>query len=514
VENLRSKAAPFGATTLYAGALVALMLIQALMGANLLVLFCLVAASALSFLGATKVRKTGAEMLLWAIAAYLGFAALAQKTIFGQVVQSNLSVPTMASFGLLAATFSIGIGYKLSELLCRGRQDALRLGEFFSEMAAVRAIAIPLAVVSSCLYVAHLMLVRSTADGSGEGFGGFGSFYFLQNVSLAFLWAALAWSSKSRYLLAIGGMAVFALIAAMLSNEKRVMIDFTAVTALSFIFIQRLRRFWPLFVLISIGGLLVVTFLVPALQATRLEAKSAEPLERMDLAWSKLIQTGFDTAKLNELSDQQAESYQYAYGPNLSYYFPVATNADRFSLIFPLDQVQRNEGMPTVPFLTIFSDLSQMLPGFLVDKTSEVQGDVVAWHYGLRKYGSVARPVLGAPATAYALGGYLGLLILPGMVFFLIFSCATIIGGQLRDSPIAIAISTILMICVENTVSGLLAYISRPIPIMIITILLIRWLVYRMPSYQRWLAARSARSSNFVSPSKIDAQTNVSTASR
>ncbi len=305
---------------------------------------------------------------------------------------------------------------------------------------------------------------------------------------------------------------VFALLLSFLSNQKRILVDFGLVTLLSFIFIQQLRRYWPLLVMIGFAGGIANTFIVPAIQATRVEAKNLRPWERMDVAWTLLESTGFDPARLNEISDQQSEVYQYAFGPSLSYFYPKVVNADRYSLIFPLDQVERRADVSGVPMSLMLTDMVSVLPLPFINKNGEKSGDVIAWTYGIRRYGSIARPVLGAPASAYVFGGMLGLLILPGLTYLLIFSAATIVGGSLRDNPFGIATGAIVVITVEYTVPSL-GYFVRPVPVLIFSMLGIRWLSYRMPHYQRWLATRAAGSSNFSSPRTTAAQTSVSTAS-
>jgi hypothetical protein len=93
----------------------------------------------------------------------------------------------------------------------------------------------------------------------------------------------------------------------------------------------------------------------------------------------------------------------------MSYYYPDALNIDRYSLIFPLDQIVRHDPARISGNFAV-NELSELMPAAFVKKTGISFTDQVAWRFGIRKYGSVARPVIGLPAS-FAIGGYWGVFV-------------------------------------------------------------------------------------------------------
>jgi hypothetical protein len=498
---------------LYATAVLVFAILQIALSADILVLTALVFGSLIAVPSLLAKRTTAAEIFLLGYAIYTGFGALVAKGLLWQPVDQNLVSANQTSTALIMSSLSVLIGYFASRALAVRLDDKLKLGLFFSQTGAIRSAAAPVLLIGCAMYVAHILLKPDLRSGNTEGFGGFGSFYFLVNVGLSLCYSLASRTGRNRYWLLIIASAAFLLFCSMLSNERRPVIDFCIVTALSFAFNKRLRGKWWLLIGGTVAGSLVLLIVSPAIQAVRLRTSSLSPFERVSLVWDTMAEANFNPALINAERDKTAQMYQYAYGQNLSYAFPSTSDIDRYSLVFPLDQIVRNEGVPSLGLSSLVSGMTNMLPGPFVSKTGISSGDEIAWTYGLRAYGSIGRPVLGAPASAFAVGRWWGAAILPGVLLFFVFLGLRVIGGSLAENPIAIALATILLVLVEYDVAGLLAYFVRPFWTLLLALLTIRFISKRLPSYRRWEVNRVASANNSKSGKSSPAQTSAWNAS-
>lgn len=466
-------------------------IIQLMSGAKWEVVCALVLSSLLIIPAVSNSRKTGADIILLGFSFYLGLSSLIFKTLMGQKVDSNLIAPVETSVALILSSLSILSAYYLSRNIFRNYKDVFGIGSFYKNPAAVSSIVIYISIISCILYFLHISLHKG-GQASGEGFGGFGSFYFLINISLALLYAHVANKKNTSTWFLISGFGAFLLLCSLLSNEKRPIIDFGLVTLLSFIFLPKLRpKLWVL-VVITVVAIPSLAMLAGALEATRMEGRDLKPIERAEMTWKLLVDNDFNYSKISEKSSSIVTTFDFVYRPNMSYYYPATANVDRYSLIFPLDQVVR-EDPKRLPIQSALSEFVEMMPAGLVEKKGISFSDLIAWNFGIRHYGSVARPVLGLPSSAYAVGGIPGVIIIPGIFSFLIFSASILVSGRLDGSPIAIALAIILLVCVENSFARLGAYLIRPIWFIIIPLIVMKFLTRRTFAYRRWeRAARSA----------------------
>lgn len=485
------------------GCLLFLALMQVALGTSVFLAGAVLLSSLIFLPAVFNTRKDGADIVLFGLAFYLAIGGLLFKTLAGQRLETNLLAPQLTATALVLASLSILGGYFLSRAVVSGRGDVLNLARFFRNPATVGSLVMPLTLVSCGIYLLHIYLSKggdADTPGQQKGFGGFGSFYFLVNISLAFLYAHLANYRKRGTWKGIAAVGTFLLLCSLLSNEKRPVIDFGIVTLVSFIFIDRLRpRLWVL-ITSAVVALPLLLMLSGAIEATRMAGKNLPPLERVELTWSLLADNNFNVSRIMEASGSAATGYSYTYRPNMSYYYPSTMNVDRYSLIFPLDQVARHDPS-RIPMSVAAQEVVETLPSIIASKTGIAFVDRLAWYYGIRAHGSVGRPVIGIPGSAFAVGGLMGVALLPGLCFFLVFSASRLLGGDLRNSPLAIGLSTVFLITVEWDFMRLFVFFLRPLWLIVIGVMVLGMITLRLPAYRKWRAARVALSMSSGRPS-------------
>jgi hypothetical protein len=237
--------------------------------------------------------------MLFAFSFYMGFASLIFKTSIGQSVDDNLVSPYETSSVLILASISVLLSYISARILFFNKKDILNLSGFFKNQSAINSAIFPISITSILIFYCIYISAR-VVEMLGKGrFGGFGSFKFMINISLALLFASIAFSKsfplKSWVLVGLLGVALLA--ASFLSNEKRPVIDFMLVAFLSFICFDKLRP--HLWVLISVGLIFmpVLAMLAGALEATRMAGKDMSPMERADLTLNFIIEKNFNISK-------------------------------------------------------------------------------------------------------------------------------------------------------------------------------------------------------------------------
>ena len=475
-----------------------LALLQLAFGASFIVVAALMVASFLALPAIFNRQKSPSDIVLIGLAFYFGIGSLFFKTMFRQSVDANLVTPALTASALMLASLSVLAGYFASRYVFRNAGDALGLSAFFRTRGGMAAIVAQVTLFACGTYLLQIYFVKGGdtpggGDAGGGAIGFFGMFYFLVNIAVGLLYGYAALTRKKSVWLVIALLGGFLFFCSLLANEKRPIIDFGLVTLLSFIFIDGLRpRLWIL--LVSAGiAIPALLLLAGAMEATRSAGRSLPPLERAALTWDLLVQNDFDYGKISERSSDAATSFRYSYRQNMSYYYPATANVDRYSLIFPLDQVVRHDPQ-RISVEAVASSFTRWLPRGLVKKTNVSLGDEVAWRYHVRANGSIARPVMGVPATSFAFAGLFGVALLPGLGYFFIFSAAQVLGGRLRNSPLAIGLSAVLLILVEWDFASLFAYLMRPIWVILICLVALRALAVRTSIYRRWRATMVARS--------------------
>jgi hypothetical protein len=108
-------------------------------------------------------------------------------------------------------------------------------------------------------------------------------------------------------------------------------------------------------------------------------------------------------------------------------------------LLFPTDQIVRRQGsIGNVELGTVQKYLvSSILPSFFTEKREEAIVDIIAWEFGIRGYGSVARPVLGMPASTLSVAGIIGGLAIVFCTILPFLALTNILFGPVKNSLFA-----------------------------------------------------------------------------
>lgn len=401
---------------------------------------------------------------------YFGSGSLLVKTAAGQPVQSNLHAPDLSAGFLLAGFASITIGYGLSQKVRRPLRFAERLRAVTDDGANLQRFAVPVFALGALFLFLQTQFRGNAVNGGFEaGFGGFGAFYPLLPLGAAMQAAlgARAYRGRWRHGVVLGGMALVILALTLADNTKRTLFDFLFVVALAFVALGG-RRGWVWIVPGAIGAVIAAALLMPAIQIVRTQA-DVRGLARIGATWQVLYAHGFDPARLARTGARVATGYQRAWRG--SYVYPLTWNVDRFTMILPIDQVARAlDTRGAMGGADLWRDPAEtLLPGFLIRKTLVTAPDRIAWHYGFRAKGSIARPVVGLVASSLAAFGLVGVLLLPALVVAVTFTALDLVGGRLAGNAWAVFLLATTAFLAEREVSTTLSFFCRSFPFILLT---------------------------------------------
>jgi len=428
------------------------------------------------------------SLVYFAYTLYSAGFALPIKTLLLQPVQQNLIAPFDTALVLLAGHVCLTIAYIIYRTFPARLALFNAMEKEFSTPSFLRFIAWFGFIVGFALMVLHTIFRPKFVNGvsTAEGFGGFGAFYFL--LIMAFTaQCALAVIEKGRGRNLIFAVVMFAFIFALslMGNQKKYILDAGLIVALTVLAYNVKVR--PQYIVFGVIFIVFTQFIVsPLIHIARSESSLKTISERVDLTVKILEQNNYDFAKINQINDRVTQSLTGTYRSSGSYVYPSTLNLDRFTLVLPVDQVVRvGEGGRTGWSVFVRSTLERILPGAFIEKHAGSLTDEVAWTYGFRQAGVVARPVTGLTATSWAIGGVAGLIAIGITAPLLLFWVLGIIGGPITRNPWTIAMLVVSSLAPEQDSSGILGSILRDLPIALSTIavlmLLTRGLRYQQP---------------------------------
>lgn len=451
---------------LYVLVLTGLASAQLVLGASPWVLAVLVLVAAAALLPLSKGDWRISDGLYAIMTVYFGTASLFVKTLAGQPVQSNLQVADLSAGYLLAGFASITIGYGLSQWVQRPSPFAEQLRVLTDHGTNLARLAVPVFAFGALFLLLQTQFRANAVNGGFEagGFGGFGAFYPLLPLGAA-MQAALVvrrHRGQRRHGVILIAMAVVIVALTLADNTKRTLFDFLLVVGLSFVALGGAGR-WRWIVSGTIGAAVALLLVVPAIQIVRTH-DDVHGAARIGATWRVLRDHRFDPARLAGAGDRIATSYQRAWRG--SYVYPRPWNTERFTMIQPIDQVARALGeRGTMGGADLWRDPAEtLLPGFLIRKTLVTAPDRIAWHYGFRANGSIARPVVGLVASSLAAFGLIGVLLLPALVVAFTFVTLDWIGGRLAGNVWAVFLLAVSAFLAEREVSTTLSFFCRSFP--------------------------------------------------
>lgn len=449
-----------------------LLIVHLAIGSNFYLVLVLVAISIVGVWPLQFHRLTFSMVYVFILSVYSGFGALIVKALLWQPLESNL-VDSAQTVLLLA------VGFASAVFASRLSSPAVHSLPYLA-LAGSERLVLPLTLIGFLFQTLHIALRPQLANDSldqTEGFGGFGSLYFLLllGVALQFYWYG---QTRSKWYLRLLFLTCAAfLVLSLLGNVKRLFLDFLFISALSIVACN-IRIQWARLILV-VGALgLVLAYLSPAIHLTRDSFQSGSLFDRLAGVYDVLAEHEFSLGNLHESEDAYFSGFAYSYRPNGSYVFPSTMNVDRFCLIFPLDQVVRaydDDGQIGLgPFVT--HAVKASLPSLLVTKDAFAGADLVAWQYGIRDSGSIARPVIGLTASAVAAWGSWGALLLPVLILLPMFIVLDRFPGQISGNPVAVMLIVMSANLAELGIDGVMLFFLRQVPLaLIVSVLILRW---------------------------------------
>ncbi|OWK29105.1 hypothetical protein [Sphingomonas mucosissima] len=453
----------------YLLALVLLACAQLFLGASLWVLSVLLFIAAAALVPLTRHNWRVSDALYAIMTVYFGSGALLVKTLAGQPVHTNLDVPDLSAGYLLLGFCSITLGYVLSHAVRGSSRAAEQLRAMTSHAPNLVRFAVPTFLAGAVFLFLQTQFRPIAVQGGFEpgGFGGFGTFYPLLPLGTAMQAALVAGHPRERrHRLVLGIMMLIVLALTLADNTKRTLFDCLFVIALVFLVHgARVRLRWVIPAVVSAAFLLALV--MPAVQIVRTMA-DVRSTARIGATWQVMRDAGFDPVRLTAEADRIATGHQLAWRD--SYIFPLAWNTERFTMIQPIDLVARGlDEYGTMGGADLWRDPAEtLLPGFLIDKTLANAPDRIAWHYGFRTNGSIARPVVGLIASSLAAFGLAGVLLLPMLATSLSFLALDLLGGRLAGNVWGAFLLSATTFLAEKEVSTTLSFFCRSFPFLLL----------------------------------------------
>ncbi|WBH17910.1 hypothetical protein [Sphingomonas radiodurans] len=455
---------------LYVAGLALLVGAQLLLGANLWVLSALAAVAGAAVWPLSRGGWRISDGLYAIMCIYFGTASLVVKTLARQPVQSNLQVPDLSAGYLLAGFASISLGYLASQSLRQPLRFATRLRDITANPRNLSRFAAPVFLLGAIFYFLQTQFRALATNGGFEagGFGGFGTFYPLLVLGAALQTALIAQRPRaSRHKVVLGAMAAVILALTLADNTKRTLFDFLFVVTVTFLaFGVRLR--WRWIVPPAIAAAVTIVYVVPAIQIVRAQA-DVRGLDRIAATLNVIAEQSYDPVALADQADRIATNYHLTYRD--SYVYPLTWNSERFTMIQPIDLVARKLAeRGTMGGAELLRDPAEtLLPSLLMSKTLATAPDRIAWHYGFRASGSIARPVVGLIASSLAAFGLVGVLLLPGLTVAFTFVVLDGVGGRLVDNSWATFLFATTAFLAEREVSTTLSFFCRSFIFILLT---------------------------------------------
>lgn len=473
---------------LYLLAILLLLALQLVLGADLILTSILTLIAASAMWPFSKPALTVSGLLYSSTCLYSGTFALLMKTLLIQPVQQNLIAPQFSAGILLAGHVAVSTAYGLATAIPARGEFCSRLKADFDSVRILRLFAPWGFVLGYATQVLHVIFRPHFINGSNmttNGFGGFGSFYFLINLAFAAQVGLIylgRWKNEATVRASI--MFVLILGLSLVENVKKDVLDAVLILVMSMFAFRAAPKPGPTL----IACVFVVFFmfiLSPLIHITRANSTVGSLDERIGITEKILLQNNFDIGKINALNDTVFRSYSDNYRSSGSYVYPYTINIDRFALVLPADQVAREKSSSRVSLLEVGHLIAQQaLPSILIKKSPGVLADLVSWRYGFRPYLTVGRPVVGLAASTYAIGGFLGIFAIGIPVMLAFFWATSALAGDLTASPWAVGIAVFLSVLAEKEVDAIVVLVVRDIPILLVTLGI-------MVASVRYLTARS-----------------------
>jgi hypothetical protein len=438
-----------------------LSLFQIALGANVLVLLAIDYVCLFALIPMTRKVFGPNDILFLSFCFYYGVFSLLFKTIVLQPVQQNLKEPYLTSSYLIAGFSLIFVMYFATEHYLTKYYTGTRLRRWtifeatFADGNFLARYTMPFSIGALGLLIVYSILSNGTLEvlvqnQTASSFNVLGSYTPLTQLALVMqLTLATRYKNQTAKVLVLISLGA-SVLSAILINHKMVMFQMAFTYT---IFVMANRIFIRPRVIIGVVIVAAVTFLyaVPLIQITRTMRidKTAIVGESIKI----LNEVNYNPVELSARQQKLGTEGQVDISTDVDYLAPLNLGTDRFTLLMPIDQVDRaggREPIGTRPYLDM--TIKELLPKVIVgEHDRENLADEIAWRYSIRNQGDVARPALGLLGTGLGTEGPIGLFVYAPLIALGLFVLNKFIcNGGLRDNPFGIFLGTYMIFLGES----------------------------------------------------------------
>jgi len=451
---------------LYTIVLFILCCIALLNGSSLWLVACLAATSLLALPAMTRAKLIALDVIFILFILYCSFFALAIKAYVQQPVDQNIFEPGYTGLLLFSGALSAYAGYGLSRLLFPPTRNNT-FETHFRDKRFLGFFTLTAGPIGAACHFLHAFF-RPIIETGEAGTGFFGQFVFL------FLFAAVACAALAakdrKYLPVLIGFIATALFLALVTNTKRAGLEVAFALAAGMMFLGLRIKISTLLPSVAVS-LVSIFYLAPMIQIARSEVAGLSFADRIGIYQRIMDENEYSASRLSERAGQLTEGFAYSFSSYGSFIYPENANLDRFAMILPVDQVVRAlDRSHTLGVKIITHDLLKILPSVGGEKDPAATPDLIAWEYGIRGAGSVARPVIGLIASSIAAFGEVGVLVLPAVTFIIIGFVLSLITSTLAGNPWSSAMAALCIFVAEKEISPILSFFARDFIIILVVI--------------------------------------------
>lgn len=452
-------------------------LLHIVIGSSLILIlnFIIISVTGWFFLKLNNIRFSNLFIFLFSM--YYGFLNLLIKALLFQKLQSNLIYPFESGFIVLIGFFCICLAGILSQIVIGDKSS--RLNKIFENKNFINNGIIPFLILGFIFRFLHLYSTNEVYVEGGEAFGGFGTFKFILIFGFILLYKKYSENMDDFYGKIIIFCSFLVVILAIITNTKKDIFDFVFLSGFC-IYFFKIKLNFKLVSFVGLIVILVVMFLSPVIHLMRDDYNKETIGERIEKMYAILSENNFSPVSLYAAEGAYMEGFTYSYGENNSYIYPSKLNLDRFLLIFTVDQITREiNNNNYIGFDVLGKEVKEaVLPSVFVDKDPQIATDIIAWKYGIRANGSVARPVLGYIATSSAIGGIYTVILFPLIELFLFFCFMNYFFGEIKGRIWGVFGFILVYGYVEKGVGEYISFMLRDSLIVVLCIIFL-YIIFR-----------------------------------
>jgi len=458
---------------------------QLILGANLIVLGAIDLVCAAAVIPLSRKSFDPTDLLYFSLCQYYGTFSLILKTVFLQPVQMNLVEPHLTCELLVGGFAMITVAYFAADRFVTRHYPGTRLRRWtifessFANEAFLAKWTLPFSLMVYAMTLAISIgshSVQEVANGlaTSGGLAALGNMQPLLQLALAMQLSLMTRRGNPGDKALVVTTLVLALGLTILNNQK-VLTFLVAITCVMHIMAYKIRINARLMTLSVVGLAVAFFYISPVIHIVR--GLGVEKSDRIFATITILGEAHFNPFELQEIeSKMEGAGSVDTYARDLDYLRPNLIGTDRFTLLMPIDQIDRSDMREPLGVRNFIAFVTaEALPKSLVGQHAlESFGDRVAWQFSVRGNGIISRPALGVLGMGYGVAGTIGVLVVaPIIVLILFLSIKLSCNGSIWQNPWAVFISSQYFFYGESDMEVVMVLLRVTAPILMVAYLLI-----------------------------------------